>query len=153
MKVFIENETGSKIKNIYNEETLEFIKQKEVSAAYPFPYGFVLNTKAEDGDNVDCFVLTHKKLNTGDVVECEPIALMEQFESSWNPAKYGEMEKDHNVLAVLEGEMFELNEEIKELLNSFSLKIFSHIEGKVVEPGKFLDKKAAAEYLKDTTEF
>ena len=58
MKVFIENEAGSNKKNIFDEKSLEFEKQVDVSRSYPYPYGFVLNTTVEDGDNVDCFVLT-----------------------------------------------------------------------------------------------
>jgi len=55
MKVFIENEAGSNKKNIFDEKSLDFEKQVEVSQSYPYPYGFVLNTTAEDGDSVDCF--------------------------------------------------------------------------------------------------
>jgi hypothetical protein len=44
MRVFIENESGSKRKNIYDAHTLAHLRTVEVSAAYPFPYGFVLGT-------------------------------------------------------------------------------------------------------------
>jgi len=57
MKVFIENEAGTNLKNIFNEDTLDFRKTVQVSAEYPFPYGFILDTKSGDGDNLDCFMI------------------------------------------------------------------------------------------------
>ena len=38
MKVFIENEAGSNIKNIHDEKTLEHKRRVEVSRPYPFPH-------------------------------------------------------------------------------------------------------------------
>src|SRR5215470_12950156 len=95
MKVFIENEAGSNVKHYHDEKTLEPKGSSQVSRAYPFPYGFVLNTTAPDGDNVDCFVITQQALPTGEIVECEPIALMEQIEDG---------EEDHKILAGMPGE-------------------------------------------------
>src|SRR5216684_1226391 len=95
MKVFIENEAGSLVKHEHNEKTFELLRTSQVSRPFPRPYGFVLNTTAEDGDNVDCFVLTKEHLYTGDIVVCEPVGLMEQIEDG---------EVDHKVLAVLPGE-------------------------------------------------
>ena len=37
MRVFIENETGSRRKNIYDAHTLTLVHNVDVSAAYPFP--------------------------------------------------------------------------------------------------------------------
>ena len=76
MKVFIENEPGSNQKNLYNEKTLEYKKTVTVSRKYPFPYGFILSTTSGDGDNLDCFIITVQKLQTGQTVECEPIGIM-----------------------------------------------------------------------------
>ena len=60
MKVFIENESGTDQKNVYNEKTLEYKKTVTVSRKYPFPYGFILDTTSGDGDNLDCFIITEK---------------------------------------------------------------------------------------------
>ena len=56
MRVLIENEAGSRRKNTYDETSLLWLKAEDVSAAYPFPYGFEVGTKAGDGDAADCFV-------------------------------------------------------------------------------------------------
>ena len=84
MKVFIENEAGSDQKNLYNEKTLEYKKTVTVSRKYPYPYGFILDTTSGDGDNLDCFIITERKVKTGQIIECEPIGLMEQIELTEN---------------------------------------------------------------------
>jgi hypothetical protein len=80
IKVFIENEAGSSIKNTYDEKTLELIGSAEVARPYPYPYGFVLDTLSGDGDCVDCFVVTEKALRSGDMVACSPVHLLQQHE-------------------------------------------------------------------------
>jgi len=143
MKVFIENETGSNQKNLYNEKTLEYEKTVIVSREYPYPYGFILNTMGEDGDNTDCFIITEKPLKSGETDECEPIGLMQQIETSWNPDKKGVDEEDHNIIAVLNGEHVEIDNIIKKRLSDFVSHVFDHIEGKKVRVGEFLSKEDA----------
>ena len=138
MKVFIPNEAGSFFKNSHNEKTLEFKRSARVSRAYPFPYGFVLNTTADDGLNVDCFVLTRRHLNKGQIVECEPMGLMEQIEDG---------KEDHNVLAVIQGEVAELDSRTKEMLIEFVSHVFDHIAGKTIRAGNFLGRGAAIDYI------
>ncbi|MCJ7781058.1 MAG: inorganic diphosphatase [Acidimicrobiia bacterium] len=93
--VFIENEAGSDIKHHYDEATLSIKCTEQVGATYPFPYGFIPETLAPDGDAVDCFVLTDRHLPTGMTVEALPVALVEQTEAG---------SIDNNVLAVLSDE-------------------------------------------------
>jgi inorganic pyrophosphatase len=65
MQVFIENQAGSRRKNIYDERTLRHLRTVDVSASYPYPYGFVIGTVSGDADAVDCFVLTSEPLIAG----------------------------------------------------------------------------------------
>lgn len=138
MKVFIENEAGSDQKNIYSEKTLEYKKTYTVSRSYPYPYGFILDTTSGDGDNLDCFVITEQKLKSGEIVECEPIGLMEQIEDN---------EEDHNVLARLPSEEVTLDTVIQERLTDFVSHVFDHLPGKNVKVGNFLGKGAAESYI------
>jgi len=149
MKVFIESEAGSKKKNLFDEKTLKYKKTIDVSSSYPYPYGFVLNTTSYDGDNVDCFVITNQKLKSEEIIECSPIALMEQFETSWDPEKPNVEEIDHNVLAVLEGEEIEIDDNIKKRLTDFVTTVFSHIPNKKVRTGKFLNKESTIKYVEN----
>ena len=138
MKVFIENEAGTDQKNLYNEKTLEYKKTITVSRKYPFPYGFLLNTTSGDGDNLDCFILTDKELTTGQIIECEPIGIMEQFENGT---------EDHNILATLVGETATVNGDVVEKLTEFVSHVFDHRVGKIVTVGRFLDKTEAEKYI------
>jgi inorganic pyrophosphatase len=139
MKVFIQNEAGSFVKRSHDEKTLILLGEQRVSRAYPFPYGFILDTTAEDGDNVDCFVLTQEKLRTGQIVECEPIGLMEQIEDG---------EIDHNILAALGGKNLDLNTEVKEALIEFVSHVFDHVPGKQIQAGEFRDGDAAIQHIR-----
>ena len=49
VQVFIQNEAGSNQKHHHNEKTLEWKRVAKVSRAYPFPYGFIVGTSADDG--------------------------------------------------------------------------------------------------------
>lgn len=148
MKVFIENEANSDQKNLYNEKTLEYKKSVTVSRKYPYPYGFVLNTTSGDGDNVDVFIITDKKLKQGQIVECKPIGLMEQMEKSWDKSKSDTEEIDHNVLAVLvEEKQAVVSDDIKVLLTNFVLHVFDHICLNKNKVGNFLNKQEALKYL------
>ncbi|MEX2369204.1 MAG: inorganic diphosphatase [Candidatus Paceibacterota bacterium] len=147
IKVFIENEAASNQKNIFNEKKLEFMKKVQVSAEYPYPYGFILNTTGEDGDNIDCFVLTDQQLRTGDIIECEPIGLMEQVETSWSPEKTELEENDHNVLACIDDELVEINKSVREKLEDFVSHVFDHMENKTIKVGSFLGSQSALDYI------
>jgi len=138
LKVFIENEAGSYVKNLHDERTLELKGTTEVSRPYPLPYGFVLDTTAEDGDNVDCFVLTTRCLRTGQIVECEPVGLMEQIEDN---------QIDHKVLAMLPGEERSLDRETTQTLVEFARHVFDHVPGKKMEIGEFRNREAAIDFV------
>lgn len=44
---------------------------------YPFNYGFIPNTLADDGDAVDVLVLSSKPVVPGVVIACRPIGMLE----------------------------------------------------------------------------
>lgn len=138
LKVFIENEAGSFVKHLYDEKALHLKGRTQVSRPYPLPYGFVLETSAEDGDNVDCFVVTRQHLNTGQIVECEPVGLMEQIEDG---------EVDHKILAALPGEEPAVDAGTQQELVEFASHVFDHIPGKQMKIGKFRNREAAIEFL------
>lgn len=138
MKVFIENEAGKNIKNIYDEKNLEFKKSVEVSAPYPLPYGFILNTTSGDGDNLDCFILTNREMRGGQIVDVEAVALLEMYEDG---------ELDHKVIGRIDGEATELDESTKHRLVDFLQIVFSHLPNKRMEVGSFLSADVANELV------
>lgn len=138
IKVCIEVDAGSFEKNLYNEKTLEYQETRQVSRPYPYPYGFILGTTAEEGDNVDCYIITHDSLKSGTIVECEPIGLLEQDEDG---------EVDHKVIAALPGQDVEAGEELLEELRDFIHAVFARYPYMVVRVGHILPREAALNHI------
>jgi inorganic pyrophosphatase len=134
IRVFIENESGSVTKNLHDERLLVHRGSVQVSRPYPFPYGFLLDTVNDDGDNLDCFVLTSRNLKTGSIVECEVVGLMEQTEQG---------QQDNNILARLPLEQIAVTISVQRQLADFVAHVFDHIPGRAVKAGRFLDAAAA----------
>jgi inorganic pyrophosphatase len=138
LRVFIENAAGSLVKHIHDEKTLELRGTEAVSRPYPYPYGFILETTAEDGDNVDCFILTKSTLRRADIVECEAVGLMEQVEDG---------EIDHKILALISSENPPLESDYMPVLTDFCRHVFDHMPGKKMRIGEFRDVKEALRYI------
>ncbi len=143
MRVFIENEAGSRAKNIYDDRSLVYQRTVEVSRAYPFPYGFVIGTRSGDGDCVDCFVLTGKALASGSTVECDVVGLLEQVEDG---------EIDHKVLAVPAGQTAPLDDALAATLRDFVRGVFAHVPGKRMEIGRLLGRAEAEAFLRTSAD-
>ena len=140
LRIFIENAAGATVKRHHDEKALTFLHEEAVSRSYPYPYGFVIDTTAPDGDNLDCFVLTDQPLESGQIVECQPVGLLEQFDGGV---------VDHNVLAVLPGEAAALAPDLIETLREFIHHVFDHSErdlttGRLLGPEEALAAVAAA---------
>jgi inorganic pyrophosphatase/GNAT superfamily N-acetyltransferase len=143
IKVFVQNEAGSNLKNHHDEKTLTFRFAEHVSLPYPFPYGFVIGTTAQDGCNLDCYVITGRDIRTATIVECEPIGLMEQFEDGI---------EDHNVLAVPMGDSAEVSETVQKRLTEFVENVFRHMKGKQIRAGRFLSATEAKAHIESRTD-
>jgi inorganic pyrophosphatase len=77
-KVFIEIPQGSSIKYEVDEETGELKVDRFLytSFVYPFNYGFIKDTKAEDGDPVDVVVLSMYPVAPGVTMKCKAIGVL-----------------------------------------------------------------------------
>jgi inorganic pyrophosphatase len=138
IKVFVQNEAGSNLKNYHDEKTLGFQSARQVSRPYPFPYGFVIGTTAPDGCNLDCYLITCRDIRTATIIECEPVGLMEQFEDGI---------EDHNILAVPVGESAEVTEAIQKTLVEFIENVFRHVRDKQIRAGRFLSAAEAKAHI------
>jgi inorganic pyrophosphatase len=137
-KALIEVAAGSENRNHYNEKTLEFIEERKGSHPYPYPYGFILNTYGNDGEGIDCYILTDTAIQAGETVECVPIGMLEQFEND---------ELDHKVLAVLPDESVALTAQIHERIRDFIYTIFSEYPEVQIRVGEILSKQKAEEHI------
>jgi inorganic pyrophosphatase len=70
--VVVETPKGSRTKFAYHPETGLFRAKKLLAMGFvfPFPFGFLPSTKAEDGDPLDVLLVTDAVLPTGSLVQC-----------------------------------------------------------------------------------
>jgi inorganic pyrophosphatase len=79
INVFIEIPQGSSIKYELDKDSgVVFVDRFLYTAfSYPFNYGFIPGTHAEDGDPVDVLVLCDKQVSPGVVIPSVPIGMLE----------------------------------------------------------------------------
>jgi inorganic pyrophosphatase len=84
LHVIIETPKGSRNKFAYDEERKIFQLKKvlPVGMAFPYDFGFVPSTKAEDGDPTDVLVLMDEPAFPGCLLHCRLIGIIEGEEGS-----------------------------------------------------------------------
>jgi inorganic pyrophosphatase len=86
INAIIETPKGCAAKYDYDEE-MQMFKLKKLlpkGMSFPFHFGFIPHTKAEDGDPLDVLVLLDEPSWPGCVIECEIIGVMEATETENN---------------------------------------------------------------------
>ena len=140
IKILIQVEAGSRDKKLYNEKTLEYKGASRNSLPYPYPYGFIIGTSAADGESVDCYLITHDKVKSGSIVECEPIGLLEQIEDG---------QIDHKILAAIPGQAVEVGPELLEELRDFIYAVFAQFPEVSISIGRILPRDAALKHIQE----
>jgi inorganic pyrophosphatase len=133
--VLIEIPQGSGIKYEVDKETgLLFVDRFLYTAMqYPFNYGFVPGTLADDGDPVDVLVISREPVHPGSVMRCRPIGMLEMKD---------EEGIDTKVIAVPHSKLDPSYENIRtvddlpEVLRNRIKHFFEHY--KELEPGKWV---------------
>jgi len=100
LRVVIETPKGSRNKFAFDPQQHIFELKKVLPAGMTFPYdfGFVPSTLAEDGDPVDVLVLMDEPAFPGCVLSCRPVGVIEGEQKS----KEGK-ERNDRILAVEKG--------------------------------------------------
>ncbi len=138
MQAFIENEARSLIKNIYNESTLQCISTRNITVPYPYPYGFIPRTLGEDGESLDCFIVTSQVLQTGKCFDVQLLGMLEHFENGV---------EDHKVLLSLKNDDVLLTDSIKSQIVVFYEELSRIVQDRKIHLGKFLSQKETLEYI------
>jgi inorganic pyrophosphatase len=75
IEAIVETPKGSRNKYKHDEERNAFILKKTLplGAVFPFDFGFVPGTKAQDGDPIDILILMEESAFTGCFVKCRII--------------------------------------------------------------------------------
>jgi inorganic pyrophosphatase len=79
LRVIIETPKGSRNKFAFDpeERIFELKKVQPSGMTFPYDFGFVPSTKADDGDPVDVLVLMDEPAFPGCVLSCRPIGVIE----------------------------------------------------------------------------
>jgi inorganic pyrophosphatase len=137
VKAIVEAEKGSSNRAMF-DESLKLIRYREIGTPYPFAYGFILNTYSEDGDGIDCYILTNEHLEVGTMIDCVPIGLLEQFENE---------EVDCKIIGLIEGDDFEFEREHVQQIKRFILQIFKNHPEVKIRFGEYQDGEYAIQYI------
>ncbi len=148
--VVVEIPQGSQDKYEYDEEH-DVIKLDRVlygAQRYPTNYGFIPETRAEDGDHADALLFTTNPIIVGTVVVSRPIGLMRMVDSG---------EVDNKILAVpVKDPRFshvkdiaDISEHQKAEIKNF-FETYKALQGKSCEVSGFEDKASAIAELGKT---
>lgn len=79
INVFVEIPQGSGVKYEFDEkmDAIEVDRFIGSASVYPFNYGFIPMTLADDGDAMDVMILSSMAVAPGSVMVCRPIGLLE----------------------------------------------------------------------------
>src|SRR4051812_36041123 len=77
--VVVESPMGAGVKLKYEPKlgTFEYGKALPIGLTYPYDWGFVTGTEAEDGDPLDALVLTDVPSFPGVVIACRPLGILQ----------------------------------------------------------------------------
>jgi len=133
--VVVEIPQGSGIKYELDKETGVIFVDRFLFTAmyYPFNYGFIPQTLADDGDPVDVLVISREPVVPGSVIRCRPIGMLEMRDEEGIDAKviavpHEKLDPSYADIKTVD----QLPEIIRERIKHF----FEHY--KELEPGKWV---------------
>jgi inorganic pyrophosphatase len=145
--IVIETTRGSRNKYSYDPERQAFALKKVLpeGLVFPFDFGFIPQTKGEDGDPLDVLVLMDEPVFAGCIVECRLIGVLEAKQE-----KKGKLMRNDRFLAVAESslnfkrihEPHDLAPEMLTQIRHFFVS-YNEMAGKEFKPLKLLGSTAA----------
>lgn len=148
----IEIPKHSRNKYEYDEE-LDIIKLDRVMHSpliYPADYGFVPETRAEDGDHLDVLVLTGSPAMTGTMLEVRPVGVMHMKDGGIHDEKIITVQANNPRYVEIK-DLGDLREHTLLELKHF-FEEYKRLENKNVEIDGFEDRATALEIVKRTHE-
>lgn len=151
INVFVEIPQGSSIKYEVDKDAGAIMVDRfnYTAMSYPFNYGFLPQSKGEDGDPLDVLVISSYSVHPGTVIPVRPIGMLDMEDESGPDAK---------ILAVPTVKVDPFKSDINDLgdLNQAVTNLIKHFfeHYKELEPGKwvkvkdFLPKEKALEEIK-----
>ena len=140
--VIIETPRGSRNKYKYNEETggIKFSKVLPAGMMFPYDFGFIPDTKADDGDPLDVLVLSDEPMFPGCEVECRIVGVLKA-----NQRENGKEKRNDRLIAAAEGsvlyaginDLSDIDPEVMRQIEQFftNYQKVRNIEFEVIERG------------------
>ncbi|MFP3254676.1 MAG: inorganic diphosphatase [Hydrogenobaculum sp.] len=152
---FIEIPKDSNIKYELNKESGVIFVDRVLFTAmyYPFNYGFVPNTLAEDGDPIDIVVISEFSVVPGSVIRCSLIGMLEMEDEAGIDTKllavpHKKIDPSFSHIKDVD----DLPQHIKDKIKHFFEHYKELEQGKWVKLKNFLSKEKAAEELRKAIE-
>lgn len=151
INVFVEIPAGGEVKYEYDKkmQALFVDRYAFTSMHYPFNYGFIPNTKAEDGDALDVIIISSKKVYPGAVVPCRPVGMLEMEDEKGIDAKIiaAPLLKIDPFYTYIK-DIDDINQAVKNKIKHF-FEYYKELEpGKWVKIKEWRNKKTAEEAIK-----
>jgi len=156
INVIIETPLGSRNKFDYDQKLKLFRLKKTlpVGSVFPFDFGFVPNTLADDGDPIDVLVIMDQPGFMGCLVQCRAIGIIEAEQKE----KGGKKERNDRIVAISACSILykdiksvkELNKQMVAEIEHFFMDYNRH-EGKEFKPLKWADGDTALKLIKKQT--
>lgn len=147
IKVFVEIPKGSRNKYEYDATTGRFVLDRMLfsSVHYPADYGFIPETLADDGDELDALVLVGEATFPGCTIVAAPVALFDMWD---------EKGRDEKILCVPVTDpqwnwVQDVSDVPQHLLREIShfFQVYKDLEAKNVRIGGWKGRKAAIEVI------
>lgn len=152
INVFIEIPQGSSVKYELDKKTGIIVVDRFLYTAmfYPFNYGFIPQTHAEDGDPVDVLVISSQKVAVGCLLPSRPIGMLEMEDEAGIDAKIIAVadKKIDPVYSKVE-KIDDLSENLQMMIKHFFERYKELEPGKWVKTKRFLSKEKALEVIKN----
>lgn len=150
--VVIEIPKGTKNKYEYSEQLDAIVLDRVVhsSVVYPLNYGFIPETRAEDGDHLDALVLGHDAVFPGCVVTVRPVGMLKMTDDKG---------MDWKILCALSSDpkadhirdITDINQAFLDEIRHF-FEIYKQLEGKTVSVEGFSSAQEAKEAISSRIE-
>lgn len=147
----VEIAKGSHNKYEYDEETGVFKLDRVLYSPmhYPLDYGFIPQTRSEDGDHLDMLIIGSDPVFPGCVVDVRPIGVFHMIDSGEADAKIlGVQAKNPRLDSIKDLSDIETHNPhlLKEIAHFF--KVYKDLQGKTVEIQGWKGRDAAIEEIK-----
>ena len=152
INVIIETPHGSQNKLAYDPQLKVFKLKKTLplGSVFPFDFGFIPNTKGQDGDPLDVLVIMEQPAYPGCLVECRLIGILEATQKE----KKGGAIRNDRIVAISKCSVMycdirrlsELNKNMVDEIEKFFIG-YNEQEGKKFTPIKWSSAKEALKVI------